>query len=62
MDNAGLGVNPVPGVAELIGAAKPVGGTGIMVGVEVADLKGENEGTGMDGLLGGLRALVCIFM
>ena len=66
VDDAGLGVNPVPGVAELVGAAKPaklVGGTGIAVGAEVADLKGENEGTGTgtDGLLGGLGALVCVF-
>jgi len=64
VDDAGLGVNPVPGVAELVGAAKPaklVGGTGITVGAEVADLKGENEGTGTDGLLGGLGALVCVF-
>jgi len=67
VDDVGLGVNPVLGVAELVGATKPVklvGGTGITVGAEVADLKGENEGMGMgtDGLLGGLGALVCVFM
>ena len=63
-DDAGLGVNPVPGAGELVGAAKPaklVGGTGIVAGAEVAGLKRENEGAGTDGLLGGLGALVWVF-
>ena len=64
MDDARPGVNPVPGAAELVGAAKPaklVGGTGIVEGADVAGLKRENEGAGTDGLLGGLGALLCVF-
>ena len=64
VDDAGLGVNPVPGAAELVGAAKPakvIGGTGMAAGADVAGLKRENEGAGTDGLLGGLGALVCVF-
>jgi hypothetical protein len=56
---AGLGVNPVPGAAELVGAAKPaklVGGTGIVAGADVAGLK-EDGAAGMEGLLGALEAL-----
>jgi hypothetical protein len=65
-DEAGLGVNPARGAAELVGAAKPVklvGGTGIVAGAEVAGLKRGNEGVGTDGLLGGLgaEALVWVF-
>ncbi len=64
VDDAGLGVNPVPGAAELVGAAKPakvIGGTGMAAGADVAGLKRENEGAGTDGLLDGIGALVCVF-
>jgi len=57
---AGLGVNPVAGVAEFEGAAKDAkldGGAGIVAGVEVAGLRKENGAAGMEGLLGGLGAL-----
>jgi hypothetical protein len=60
---AGLGVNPVAGVAEFEGAAKDAkldGGAGIVAGVEVAGLRKENGAAGMEGLLGGLGAL-CVF-
>lgn len=55
MDDAELGVNPVPDAAELVGAPKPaklVGGAGIAAGADVAGLKRENEGAGADGLFG----------
>ena len=64
MDDAELGVNPVPGAAELVGAAKPaklVGGAGIAAGGNVAGLKEENEEAGTDDLLGGPEVLLCVF-
>ena len=64
VDDAELGVNPVPDAAELVEAPKPaklVGGAGIAAGADVAGLKSENEGAGADGLFGGLEALLCIF-
>ena len=61
MNDAELEVNPVPGAAELVGAAKPVEGAGIVAGADVAGLKRDNEGAGTDGLLGGPEALLCVF-
>ena len=64
MDDAELGVNPVPGAAELVGAPKPlklVGGAGIAAGADVAGLKEENEEAGTEGLLDELEVLLCVF-